>query len=120
VWESASSCFASREDTAGADEVRALADLQLQLEPLPDGQVRRRTSQDAVRVNFRELSSLPPPAEGLSMPVLVLYAPEGGITSDVQARAYGSHGVIAVPGGHMVMWSAFNQTAHAVEQFLAS
>ena len=120
VWESASACFASRDDTAGADEVRALADLELQLEPLPNGQVRRRTSQDAVRAIYREVASEPPSAEGLSMPVLMLYAPDGGITSDVQDRSYGRDGVIAVPGGHMVIWSAFGQTAEAVEQFLIS
>jgi hypothetical protein len=54
------------------------------------------------------------------MPVLLIYAPEAGITSDEQARAYGGDRVIAVPGGHMLMWSAFDETADAVLQFLAS
>jgi lipase len=120
VWETASACFASRDDTAGADKDRALADLELQLESLTDGHVRRRTSQDAVRAIYRELVSEPPSADRLSMPFLSLYAPDGGITSEKQARAYGRDGVVAVPGGHMVMWSAFDQTADAVEQFLAS
>jgi lipase len=117
VWESASACYAGRDDTAGAEESRALADLELQLEPLPGGQVRRRTSQEAVRAIYRELASEPPSADRLSMPVLMLYAPQGGVTTDAQARAYGNAGVIAVPGGHMVMWSAFDQTAEAVERF---
>ena len=119
VWASASACFASRDDSAGADEHRAIADLELQLERLSDGRVRRRTSQDAVQAIFRELASEPPPAEALSMPVLLLYAPESGITSAEQARAYGRDGVLAVPGGHMVMWSAFDQTANAVLDFFA-
>jgi lipase len=118
VWESTAACFASRDDAAGADESRALADLELQLEPLPDGRLRRRTSQDAVRAIYRELVSEPPPPEALSMPVLLMYAPEAGITRDIQARAYGGDNVIAVPGGHMLMWSAFEQTADAVLQFL--
>jgi len=53
------------------------------------------------------------------MPVLLLYAPEGGVTTEKQAQAYGRDDVVAVPGGHMVMWSAFDQTAAAVEQFFA-
>lgn len=120
VWESASACLASRDDTAGADKDRALADLGLQLEPLADGHVRRRTSQEAVQAIYRELVSEPPDADLLSMPLLLLYAPQGGVTSEQQARAYGRDGVVAVPGGHMVMWSAFDQTAETVERFLAS
>jgi pimeloyl-ACP methyl ester carboxylesterase len=119
VWESTAACFASRDDTAGADASRALADLELQLDLLPDGQLRRRTSQDAVRVIYRELVSEPPPPDVLSMPVLMIYAPEAEITSDIQARAYGGDNVIAVPGGHMLMWSAFDETADAVLQFLS-
>jgi hypothetical protein len=44
--------------------------------------------------------------ESGSMPVLLLYAPEGGVTTEKQAQAYGRDDVVAVPGGHMVMWSA--------------
>jgi lipase len=67
VWESTAACFASRDDTAGADVTRALADLELQLELLPDGQVRRRTEQAAVRAIYRELVSEPPPPDVLSI-----------------------------------------------------
>jgi lipase len=120
VWKSTAACFASRDDTAGADAGRALADLELQLELLPDGQLRRRTSQEAVRAIYRELASEPPAPDVLSMPVLLMYAPEAGITNDIQAQAYGGDNAIAVPGGHMLMWSAFDQTADAVLQFLAA
>lgn len=120
VWASAAAYFASRDDTAGADEDRALADLELQLELLPEGRVRRCTSQGAVRAIYRQLVSEPPPAHLLSMPVLLLYAPQAGVTTEKQARAYGRNGAIAVSGGHMVMWSAFDRTADAVEQFLVS
>lgn len=120
VWPSAAASFASRDDSAGADKDRALADLELQLEVPANGQVRRRTSQGAVRAIFRELVSEPPPAHMLSTPVLVLYAPQAGITSEKQARAYGTDGVIAVPGGHMVMWSVFDRIADDVLQFLTS
>jgi lipase len=118
VWESVSACFASRDDTQGADRDRALADLALQLETLPDGRVRRRTSQAAVRAIYRELASEPPPADAVPVPTRVLYAPESGITTAEQAQAYGRDGAIVVPGGHMVMWSAFDQVADALVDFL--
>jgi lipase len=117
VWESVRACLASRDDTDGADETRALADLALQLEPLPDGRVRRRTSQEAIQTIYRELVTEPPPPDVLTMPVQLLYAPAGGIVTKQQAIAYGRDGVVAVPGGHMVMWSAFDTTAATAEQF---
>ena len=54
------------------------------------------------------------------MPVQLVYAPTGGIVTDQQASAYGRNGVVAVPGGHMLMWSAFDKTAATVEEFLTS
>jgi lipase len=116
VWESVLACYASRDDTTGADERRALADLELQLERMPNGRLRRRTSQGAVKAVYRELAGEPPPPGPVSM--LVVYAPEGGITSEKQALRYGGAGVVEVPGGHMVMWSAFDETAEAVLRFL--
>jgi lipase len=120
VWKSVAACFASRDDTDGADERRALADLELQLDPLPDGRLRRRTSQEAVRAIYREVATTPPPPESLTMPVQLVYAPTGGVVTDQQASAYGRDGVVAVPGGHMLMWSAFDKTAATVEEFLTS
>jgi lipase len=119
VWESVRACFASRDDTDGADETRALADLELQLEPLPGGRVRRRTSQEAIQTIYRELVTDPPPPGVLTMPVQLVYAPAGGIVTREQATAYGRDGVVTVPGGHMVMWSAFDTTATTAERFFA-
>ena len=52
------------------------------------------------------------------MPVQLVYAPAAGIATGHQATAYGRDGVVVVPGGHMLMWSAFDETAATVEQFL--
>ncbi len=53
------------------------------------------------------------------MPTLLLYAPEYGLVRDEHLQAYDGHvEVVTVPGLHMVMWSAFDQTAEAVERFL--
>jgi hypothetical protein len=49
-----------------------------------------------------------------------MYAPDAEITSEAQARAYGGDNVIAVAGGHMLMWSAFDETADAVLRFLSA
>jgi lipase len=114
IWDSAAECFASRDDAAGADEARALADLALQLEVLPDGRLRRRTSQEAVQAIFRQLVQEPPSPNLVPMPTMLLYAPEYGLVSQEQAHAYGRDGVVAVSGGHMVMWSAFDQVAETV------
>lgn len=119
AWDSVEACLASRDDAGGMDETRALADLALQLDPLPDGRLRRRTAQAAMVSIYRELTSEPPPPEVLTMPTLLLYAPAYGLVSGEQAAAYGRDGVLAVPGMHMVMWSAFDETADAVENFLA-
>ena len=59
-----------------------------------------------------------PPPEALTIPVRLVYAPAGGIVTEQQADSYGRDGVITVPGGHMVMWSAFDETAATVERFL--
>lgn len=115
-WDSVAACFASRDDTEGADQARAVADLELQLDRLPDGRVRRRTSQEALQAIYRELADPPPAPEVLTMPTRLLYAPAGGIVTEEQARAYGRDGVVAVPGGHMVMWSAFDQCVEIVDR----
>jgi hypothetical protein len=53
------------------------------------------------------------------MPTLVLYAPTYGLVREEHLAAYGDRvEVVEVPGLHMVMWSAFDQTADAVERFL--
>jgi lipase len=119
VWESVEAWVAAREDTDGIDTARAVADVAHQVETLPDGRVRRLTSQDAVVSIYRELATEPPPPEVLTMPALLLYAPAYGLVRDEHIAAYGGGGVVTVPGMHMVMWAAFDETAAAVERFLS-
>jgi lipase len=121
VWASVEAYVSSREDAGGMDEARAVADLRLHVDVLPDGSVRRRASQAAVVSIYGELASEPPPPETLTMPTLLLHAPAYGLVRDEHVEAYGRRAeVIAVPGMHMVMWAAFDETAAAVERFLAS
>lgn len=119
VWDSVDAYVASRDDAGGMDEARARADLALHVDTLPDGRVRRRTSQPAVASIYGELASDPPPADVLTMPALLLYAPAYGLVRDEHLDSYGAHAeIVPVTGMHMVMWAAFDDVADAVEGFL--
>jgi lipase len=120
VYDSAQAYIESREDAGEIDVARALADIPLYHDVLPDGRLRRRTSQDAVVSIYRELATAAPSADTLTSPALLLYAPAYGLVRDEHLSAYdGRVETVAVPGLHMVMWSAFDETADAVERFLA-
>jgi lipase len=119
VYDSAEAYIESRHDAGEIDVARALADFPLYHDVLPDGRLRRRTSQDAVVSIYRELATKSPSPDTLTVPTLLLYAPVYGLVRDDHLEAYGAQvEVVPVPGLHMVMWSAFDQTADAVERFL--
>jgi lipase len=119
VVDSAEESIDSRHDAGVIDRARALADVPLHHEVLPDGRLRRRTSQEAVVSIYRELATPSPPPDTLTVPTLLLYAPVYGLVRDEHLEAYRDRvEVVTVPGLHMVMWSAFDETATAVERFL--
>ena len=119
VYDSAEAYIESRHDAGAIDRARALADIPLYHDVLPDGRLLRRTSQDAVVSIYRELATPAPPPATLTMPTLLLYAPTYGLVREEHLGAYGDRvEIVEVPGLHMVMWSAFDQTADAVERFL--
>ena len=117
VYDSVEAYVDSRDDAGGMDRARALADMALHVDVLPDGRVRRRTSQAAVVAIYGELATEPPPPP--PAPTLLLYAPEYGLVRDEHLETYGNAGIVRVPGMHMVMWAAFDEVADAVLQFLA-
>jgi lipase len=89
-----------------------------------DGRHRYRYCQSTVVSLYGELVTPPPPPETLHVPTLLLYADEFGLVREEQVEAYRSAlrdrlEVVTVPGGHMVYWDAFDQTAAAIERFLA-
>jgi len=121
VWDSVEAFMASRENTGNVD--RALArEVAEQFETLPDGRVKRRTCQPAVVSIFSEFAAPPPTPQTLTVPAMLLYAPAFGLVTPEQIAAYRPYveEVIEVPGLHAVLWSAFNETADAVERFLVS
>jgi len=114
VYDSVEAYVDSRTDAGGMDRARAIADMELHVDALVDGRVRRRSSQAAVVSIYGELASDPPPPP--TVPTLLLYAPAYGLVRDEHVAQY-EH-VVEVPGMHMVMWAAFDEVAEAVERFL--
>ncbi len=89
----------------------------------PDGKFRFRYCQSAVVCMYAELCTPPPAPETLRAPTLLLYAPEFGLVREVQLEEYRRAlgdlvEIVEVPGGHIVYWDAYEQTAEAVEAFL--
>ncbi len=71
---------------------------------------------------YSELASEPPPPEGI--PILLVRGAESEYVreADVERlrRRLGERlGVVTVPGGHGVLWDAFDETADAVAAFLS-
>jgi lipase len=114
LYDSVEAYVDSRDDSGGMDRARAVADMALHVDELPDGRVRRRTSQSAVVSIYGELASEPPPPP--TAPTLLVYAPDYGLVREEHVAQYDD--VVTVPGMHMVMWSAFDEVAGAVETFL--
>jgi lipase len=107
-----------REDSPPREFV--LEDAVLHCEQLPDGRLRRRSSQPAVISIYGELASAPPPPDTLRAPTLLIHAPAYGLVREEQLAAYaGRVETLAVPGMHMVIWDAFDEVAEAVERFLS-
>jgi lipase len=88
-----------------------------------DGKYRFRYCQAAVVSMYGELCTPPPAPETLRMPALLVHAGEFGLVREDQREEYeralgDSLRVVEVPGGHMVYWDAFEQTAEVIEEFL--
>ena len=101
------------------EEVRA------HLERHEDDRWRWRYSREAVAAGYLEVSRPPPSFDLLRAPTLVVAGEQSKFVSVGEAhlfrRALGDRFELAVvPGGHRVLWDAFQETAGAVERFLAS
>jgi pimeloyl-ACP methyl ester carboxylesterase len=82
-----------------------------------------RYCQSAVVSMYGELTTPPPPPETLRVPTLLVHAGEFGLVREEQIDAYRAAlgsliEVVEVPGGHMVYWDAYEQTADAIDRFL--
>jgi lipase len=87
-----------------------------------DGLLRYRYSQAAVVAMYAELASRPPRAPE-RVPVLVVVGAESGLVTaaqlaDLRAALGDAIRVATVPGEHIVLWDAYDETAGAVDRFL--
>src|SRR3954470_24978709 len=119
VYESADDYADRRPDSPPRELV--LLDALEACEVLPDGRLRRRSDQAAVRSIYLELASAPPPPSTLRVPTLLVHAPSYALVREEQLAAYADRvETLAVPGMHMVMWDAYDEVAAAVERFLSA
>ena len=90
-----------------------------------DGRYRFRYSPEAVAVAYREVGEVPPAIGAARIPTLVVAATHSKFVSlgevELFRAALGDlFTAVVVPGGHMVLWDAFEETADAIERFLSS
>jgi len=94
------------------------------LVPHEDGLYRYRYSQEAVASAWMEMAGRPPDFDRVRLPTLLVVGAESKLVSAGELELYQSAlgellEVAVVPGGHMVYWDAFDETADAIERFLA-
>jgi lipase len=94
------------------------------LAPSSDGRLRWQVCRSAVVTGYSELCREPPPPVVLGgVPALLVHASQFGLVREEQLNEYVAAlgqglEVVAVPGGHIVYWDAYEETANAVEKFL--
>lgn len=81
-----------------------------------DGRLRYRYSRAAAIASWSELAAPPPPVA--DVPALIVRGERSWI--DVDTARYPAAEVVTVPGGHSVLWDAFEETAAAVGRFLGA
>lgn len=89
-----------------------------------DGRYRYRYCQSAVVAAYGEMASQPPRFEDARVPTLLVLGEQSYLPYDhlldAHREALGDLlEVVVVPGGHSVLWDAFEETAEAVSEFLA-
>jgi lipase len=97
-------------------------DFRAHLAPGDDGRLRLRYARSAVVAAWGEMSRTPP-QHRLTVPLLVARAVEAETCPPVLLEAYRETvgellETCELPGGHIVMWDAFDETADAIEQFV--
>jgi lipase len=98
-------------------------DLASHVETSEDGRIRYRYCQAAVVAAYGEMASQPPRFDDARVRTLLVlgersYLPYDHLL-DAHREALGDLlEVVVVPGGHSVLWDAFEETAEAIKGFL--
>jgi lipase len=98
-------------------------EMQEHLVESSDGRLRYRYSQEAVAAAYHEMATAPPPFGALRVPTLLVVPTHAKIVSagelELCRAALGDLlSVVVVPGGHIVLWDAYEETAAAIESFV--
>jgi lipase len=88
-----------------------------------DGRLRYRYCQSVVIAAYGELAAPPASLDGHIVPTLLVVANESRLVHPAQVEQYQAAlgdrlRVVRVPGGHSVLWDAFDETADAIDAFL--
>jgi lipase len=89
-----------------------------------DGRWRYRYSNEAAAAAWHEMATPPPAFERLRVPTLLVLGGYSKLVSGAELEAYRAAlgdqlEVLVVPGGHIPLWDAYEQTAATVTRFLA-
>ena len=90
-----------------------------------DDRWRYRYTQSVVVATYGELASTPPPFTSVDVPTLLVLGELSYVSYDHLLPAHRAAAgelltVVTVPGGHTVLWDAFEETSAAIRAFLAS
>jgi len=89
----------------------------------PDGRYRYRYSPEAVAAAWHGLATEPPTFDRVRVPTLLVLGSRSKLVSGGELEAYRDAlddllEVVVVPGGHILLWDAYDETAGAVRDFL--
>jgi len=105
----------------GTDEALVREELPLHLQQGDDGRWRGRFTRAAIVTAYSEMAKAPPLAR-VSAPALLVRGRESEVMPeslrDVVCETMADCRSVTVPGGHIVMWDAFDETADAILGFL--
>ena len=87
-----------------------------------DGRLRYRYSQAAVIAAYGELAQRPPAWDLLQVPTLLVVGADTDVVPPAVVDALRSEleglEVVTVPGRHIVLWDAYEETSDAIDRFL--
>jgi lipase len=96
-------------------------DLPQHMQLADDGRWRPRFARSAVVAAYGEMAK-PPPLDKVAAPTLLIRGADSEVVPqplvDVVLETMAQCELVTVPGGHIVMWDAFDETASAILAFL--
>lgn len=105
----------------GTDEALVREELPLYLSQGEDGRWRGRFTPSAIVTAYSEMAK-PPPLDLVAAPTLLVRGRKSEVVpqrmEEIVLDAMSDCRAVTVPGGHIVMWDAFDETADAIIGFL--